>query len=682
MPRLGTGFPAGRRRNKSGSKDAATIYPGENWDGTAGSGFASTPSDPVRATAKPAMQLLVPPLQRFTGKVAIGVMAMANDAGTLSRNLGLDHVLVHFEGVTHWIDQPIVQTVADGNGVSQAYEGWWVELGHSGIHGECQVYFEAVPSDRTMQSRVIGPFSFFPAATLHDYEVEVAPSLPVVANERYQTIKDAAESLRLRGANHPRITVTESGVYDLTPINAAYAGSGYCMIEASAPVTLAKSAYHPSGATSSSNGLLRLRYDGLWLRGSNITIDTADLKQFYHENPANPQHVFDGINITDSKGRGALWLMGLNPLPFVGRNTPYYLECNISVTQNACNNASLVRGCTYENGAQDAFSYARCVVGNELSGHHNEDWRAPLDAMTVSYTGSADAATLELYGGSDTNNRVLTIREDGTIVATFQIRNDDAGYVADTHYRVGSVVDWISSLSNWNATLLDDTRRAAALSHSSASSLGFAFGPIDAKDNPVTLHTVFDPHGDAWAMNSQSAENSLFVGNTMVGNNVPFIFLNQSNLRDIVVANNAGYTDETLNPDYEDMVSQWSKSSSHVVVSHYTLANQQLYLRTAIGMTSDSYCMLSNNAMLDIDWLGSIDPDLEIKDNHLQSGSSAPDLADGTSVGGTSDSLFAEPASGNFAPTAELRDYPKAARLRRDRKNGSRANFAPAGCDA
>ncbi|RGP41508.1 hypothetical protein BPTFM16_01814 [Altererythrobacter insulae] len=682
MPRLGTGFPAGHRRNKPRANEAVTIYPGPTWDGAAGSGFGSTPSEPVRVTAKPAMQLLVPPLQRYTDKLTIGVIAMANNAGSLYHNCGLNHVLVHFEGITHRIDHPTVQTVIDGNGISRAYEGWWVELANSGTHGECQIYFEAIPGDSSMQSRVIGPFSFFPTAQIHDFEVEVAPSLSVIPNERYQTIKDAAESLRARGADHPRITVTESGVYDLTPVNAAYAGGGYCTIEASAPITLAKSAYQPSGATSSSNGLLRLRYDGLWLRGSNITIDTADLKQFYHENPANPQHVFDGINITDSKGRGALWLMGLNPMPFLGRNTPYYLECNISVTQNACNNAALVRGCTYENGAQDAFSYARCVVGNELNGHHNEDWRAPIDAMIVAYAGSADAATLELSGGSDTNNRVLTIRENGTSVASLQIKNDDAGYVADTHYRVGSIVDWINNLSDWSATLLDNTRRAAALSHSSASSLGFAFGPIDAKENPVTLQTVFDPHGDAWAMNSQSAENSLFIANTMVGNNVPFIFLNHSNLKDIVVANNAGYTDETLNPDYENMVSQWSKSSSHVVVAHNTLANQQLYLRTAIGLTADSYCMLSNNAMLDIDWLGSSDPDLEIEDNHLQSGSTAPDLANGTSIGGTSKTLFVEPASGNFAPTAELRDYSKAARLRRDRKNGSRANFAPAGCNA
>ena len=682
MPRFGTGFPAGRRRGGTGgTSQIATIQPSAQWDGTAGSGFSSVPSDPPRTTAKPAMQMLVPPLQRYTETIIVGVLAMANEGGSMFDNLGLEKVRVHFEGTVHDIGQPRLQSLIDANGQTRAYFGWWIELEHNGVSGEAQLYFEAVPRDLTMQSRVMGPYGFFPAPQLYDFEVEVAPSKSVIANQRYQSIKDAAESLRVQGADHGHITITESGTFDLTPVNGAYSGSGYCTIDATQPVTLAKSSYVAGSGSATTNGLMRLRYDGLWLRGSNITIDTADLKQFYHESPTNPQHVFDGINITDSKGRGALWLKGQNPLPFLARGNPYYLECNVSVTQNAFNFASLVRGCQYTDGAQDAFSYARCVIGCQLTHHHNEDWRAPIDALSVSYSGNGSAATIELSGGSDTNNRVITLKEDGTTTATFQIKNDDPGYVAGTNYHVSNVVDWINGIAGWNAILLDDTRRASALSHITASSLGYAFGPVDAKAAPATLHTVFDPHGDAWALNSQSAENSIFYGNLMYQNNVPFIFLIQSGMKDIVVANNAGETDEALNPDFANMVSQWSKSSSHVVVAHNSLANQKLYLRTAIGLTADSYCMLSNNAMRAIDWLNASDSNLTIADNHLQNGASVPEGAMGTTIGGTSSDLFSDPANGDFTPTPMLGQNAKPSKLRRTRLGGSRASSAPAGSD-
>lgn len=278
------------------------------------------------------MQLLVPPLQRFTENLVVGVLAMANNNGSMFDNLGLDRVRVHYEGVIHDILSPTVQRLTDANGIDRFYWGWWIELERSGIDGESQIYFEAIPQDNSMQSRVIGPHSFFPASQLYDFEVEVAPSQPVITDQRYQSIKAAAESLRLRGADHACITVTEPGTYDLTPVNGAYAGKGYCTIEATSPITIAKSSYVAASTSPATNGLMRLKYDGLWLRGQNITIDTADLKQFYHENPGNPQHVFDGINITDSKGRAALWLKGQNPLPFIARDTPYYLECDVSVT--------------------------------------------------------------------------------------------------------------------------------------------------------------------------------------------------------------------------------------------------------------------------------------------------------------------------------------------------------------
>ena len=65
------------------------LWPAQGWTGTAGSGFASAPTDPVRLTAKPAMRLIVPPNQAYTDSVLVGVSAFANDGGSMLENLGI-----------------------------------------------------------------------------------------------------------------------------------------------------------------------------------------------------------------------------------------------------------------------------------------------------------------------------------------------------------------------------------------------------------------------------------------------------------------------------------------------------------------------------------------------------------------------------------------------------------------
>ncbi|TNE50386.1 MAG: hypothetical protein EP341_07675 [Sphingomonadales bacterium] len=680
MGRLGLGFPAGRRRQiASTDKQPAVIQPGADWDGSAASGFAAVPNDPVRLTAKPGLQLLVPPRQCFTQSLTIGVMAMANNGGTMIDNLGLSHVRVHYEGAVQDIGAPTLYRFNDTNGVERTYWGWWITLEHNGTHGEAHIYFEAVPLDPTMQNRVIGPFSFFPAAQQYDFEVEVAPSQPVIPNQRYTNIRDAGNAIRAQNSQHGRILVTESGTYDLTPILATYVCEGYCTIEATVPITIAKSAYVPGSSAAENNSLLRLKMDGLWFKGGNITIDMAETGVIYHEGPNNPQNVFDGVTITDSKGRGALWLKGQKPTPYICRDNPYFLECEVSFVQNAFNNASLVRGCSYSGGAQDAFSYARCIAFNTLIGHHNEDWRSQIDAMTVRYSGPAASATIEMSGGSDTNNRIITLREEGVAIASFTAKNTPSDFIADTNYEIADVVAWINGLPGWTATLLDDTRRATALSHDSASTLGNAFGPVDCKATDATLHTVFDPHGDVWAINLQSSENSLAFGNLIHGNNLPGIFFSYNSHSDLFFVNNALATDEAINPAYQNLFSQWGKPGSHVVIAHNSLANQKLLLRTSSGMTADPYCLLANNCMLGIDWDGQPDAALTISSNHLHQGATSPAGSIAASIGGDQYDLFQDAATGDFSPSGDLLANKKPPVVKRDATGRPRKSNAPAG---
>lgn len=684
MAGFGFGFSSTQRKaSGGGTSGIAAIRPGTGWNGTAGSGFTSLPVDPARTTAKPALRLLVPPRQRFTQTLTVGVLAMANDRGTLFSNLGLSQVRVHYEGAVHQIAAPSLHSFTDVNGVQRAYMGWWVTLEHSGVHGEARIYFEAIPRDTAMQPRVIGPFSFFPAAQQYDYQVEVRPSQPVITNQRYPNIRDAANALRTLNSQHGRIVIAEPGTYDFLPLAANYAGAGYCTIEASVPVTIAKAGYVAGSTSGVTNGLLRPKFDGLWFKGSNITIDMANVIQIYHEVATNPQHVFEGVTITDSNGRGTLWLKGQNPVFAATRDNPYYLECNVAVVQNAFANASLVRGCNYGNGAQDAFSYARCIAFNTVSGHHNRDWRNPLDAIALRYSGPAVTATIELSGGNDTNARVLTAKQDGATVASFTLRQTDADFIAGTNYHVANVATWLNSLTGWSATLLDDTRRATALSHSSAATLGGAFGPIDAKSGDVKLHTVFDVHGDAWAFNSTVTENLICFGNLMFANDLPLVTFGLSGAKDVFFVNNAGQTSETLNPTYAFQISQWNKPYQHAVIAHNSLANQKLLLRTASGMTADAYSLVANNAMLAIDWDGTPTAALKISANHVHAGQTAAAGSTGTTSGGNQFSLFVDAANGNFAPAVELLTNLKRPVVKHDRTGRARSSTrAPAGSEA
>lgn len=219
MARFGPGFPAGRRRRISDESvqlelTSYTLEPSPAWNGEAGSGFVSPPSDPERLTAKPAVRLLVPDHQYFLNALEVGVAAYANNNGSLLDNCGLQHVVFHFEGNSITAERPNFRSFTRADGSTYSVLGWWVTLERPAQQqGEAHLYVEAVPQDPTMQARVIGPHSFSPheefaqTGTLHDYEIEVDPDEDEIAGQRYQTLVDAYKYLGLQQSQNPRIRI-------------------------------------------------------------------------------------------------------------------------------------------------------------------------------------------------------------------------------------------------------------------------------------------------------------------------------------------------------------------------------------------------------------------------------------------------------------------------------------------
>ncbi len=676
----------------------ASVAPAAAWNGTAGTGFASTPTDPTRTTAKPACRLLVPPRQVF--RLVVGVAAAANNKGRLD-NLGLTSVEFIYEGRTVTVTEPSWYSYLDVNGQQRSCFGWWAVLLHNGTNsanadtGGADLYVRANPADSTMQSRVIGPFRFWPRSTMYDLQLTVAPSLAQITGERYQSFQAAMNYVSSSGAHFARITATEnhpSGQYDLPAITvgAPRGTRGYTVIDATVPIVIGKASY-----TTDTASLMRPRLDPLWFRGSNITFDHKFIGEIYNDQAVlNPSlalnTVFEGVRHTNSATVETLWRKGVQPVAARFRGNAWLLECVFDNLQGPGLNASLVRNCVVRECASDIFSDARCVVGTTCVDNDSSWFQREINAFTVTYSGAASTATLELSGGNDASSRTFTARENGSVVGTFTVQNSEAAFTAGTNYNVSNVVNWINGLgAGWSATLLDDTRRATSISL--AGLKGTAFGATNVKNVTLTPVTMFDLHGDWWQQQSGIEENVICYNN-VAWQGVYQVLITSGiagdgpRLRDALFINCAWHqkTTDRYNTGYGLAVninSQLQRAHSHVVVAHCSFANQGLSFRTdmAAPYNPDTYCLVANNIARVLTWSASADADLVIANNHLETGATNPSGGVNTTIGGTVSSMLVDAANGGFQPIGELLTNQKPAILRLPARGPVRQALAPAG---
>ncbi|MEL7444648.1 MAG: hypothetical protein AAGK02_02410 [Pseudomonadota bacterium] len=661
MGRLGIGCSIARRRPQAVSAfEPASIMrltPSEQWDGTAGSGFTALPLDPVRTIAKPACRLIVPPNQRFTDRLTMGVMAMANNSGSMFENFGLSHVRVHFEGATLDIAAPSQRTLTDANGIERKYVGWWVELTKpANSEGVAHLYFEAVPTNTSMQSRVIGPYSVFPSASLFDGELELAAGAIEVPGAVYNNWRSAASHIKAMAWDSARITVTEPGEYDIRTVAGGYDPASWIVTEASTPGVIFK---NMSGFVND-NSRMRPRVANLCWRGSNLTIDFDESVTYFVE---NGEYVWlDGCNVTNrsAAGKEQLFRGGPPNVPQRFREGTWFTEAICSQLHNPAHDAELVRGGTWTDTSADVFSEAKCVVFTQCHDHETYFFNTDRDALTVEYVGAASSATLESQDIG--NHRMFTARVDGFVEGTFTVGFEDEdwlGIATDTDgYLVSDVVNWLNTLPNWSATLLDDTFRGGQISLPGEKATEFA--PVDVKQAPVTFITVFDLHADWYQkrINSDS-ENVILAFNTVINIAAQNIFTSPSGegIRDFFVVGNAFYNrlDDTPNTASSQQKSQIGEADfSHYVWAHNTMASQEIVL-DADNAIFDQHCLIANNAVNAIRWRDDVpDTALTISNNHIVEGETAPPGSFGTSIGGNPTTLFADAPNGDFTPQGAL----------------------------
>lgn len=696
---FGFGFRSARPRQigdgevKPTPTPVPVMAPSEDWTGVAGSGFASVPVDPARVTAKAMIRLLVPPNQYYTDELLVGVIAGANDSGSLFENLGLRHVIVHYEGTQSIIFEPSFQTFPDANGVYRTYYGWWAILQHDGRNGHCRAYFEAVPRDPSMQSRVMGPYQFSPQAKLHDHTLEVAKSQTEIAGRRYKSTGAAMAWLRYRNAQNPLITITEGGTYDFGS-GGLHVGNGYCTIEAVEPVTFAKPAY-----VSDLANYWRTSYNRIHLKGKNITLDYKNSYMFYSEGNDTDwvDHWLDGVNITKSGPQYELWRSGMRLADTLVRGYAWFTECKFDNLHNMGTSASLARGCEMSGGYSDIFNRSLCVVGCIARDHSDAEWRKEIPALMVEYTGASTTATIEMDGYNDRNGRAVILKENGKEVARISLSTAEADWKANggygNRYFVHNVVDWINGREGWSATLADhpqaDERRATYLSAPGATG-GGAFSAVNVKNKPFTLVTMMDIHSDWYQKGADNAtwthENIIIWGNQAFRIKAQNVMIGSMPSRDWLIGNNAWHNTLEEGQNFDAYLSQFSIRFSHMVFVHNTWASQQVQFR---DLTADSYCLFANNTCIAIHQNGSVGPgdpgnpypNLVIADNHIHGFSGAVE-GQNTTTGGERTNLFSDPENGDFRPAGALLTAKKPPVLRYDLHGTQRPGLSTVGAVA
>lgn len=674
MAGYGLGFGTNatmRARPGGGGTVRSTLAPGASWTGLAGSGFnGNPPVDPVRTTAKPALRLLVPPNQHFTSQIVVGVIGGANNGDSLVDTLGIRKVIAHFEGNVREIDAPTFQSVTDANGNLRSYYGWWVTLEKpEAVEGEGELYFEAVPRDGSMQHRVIGPYLFNPVEQLHDHLIEVAASAAVVAGERYRSLGAALAYLASVSAQNPRITITESGDYEVDggPASAFGAASGRCLVEANVPVTLSSSAF-----VSESTAAIRTRYDGLHLRGRNITLDRENLGRIVHEG-IGPDHWLDGISMLRSTGRDSNRRKGPDLAPVADAGT-YFTECEIRHVANACVGANLVRGCAIEDVYGELVSDARCVVQSTFADHDPRFWQSDLPTFSLAYLGAEPSATIAAAGGNDGEPRQLTVSW-GANSATFTTSAADDGPADASDFKT-----WVEALDpGFSCTVLDTSRRIAALGLPGGA--GQDFGPQGLTSTPLTVVTSFSLD-NTWYRPSGAAQNVILHSNIVTSALVENVKLDGSLVQDVVAFNNAFHNTVTSDQYVATSLtfSRLDGIHEHVVFANNSFSAQPILLRTDLAYNPDDYCLVANNALPDLDWGSAADSDLAVSGQHLSDGGDVPEGSVFTSVGGSVADLFVDAASGDFRPTGALADSLKQTLIRYDSLGDARRSpTSPAG---
>jgi hypothetical protein len=671
-----------------------TLKPSPQWTGVAGSGFTTIPNDPVRTTAKPALRLITPPFQWFTDMLEVGVIAAANDGGSLYNTLGVASIAFHYEGNSVVVDEPRWQTIQTRRGM-RTYFGWWVRLKKpANTAGHGHLYIEASPRNPAMQKRVIGPYMFSPQTALFDAELTIAPSQVQITGQRYQSLTAAIAWCKSGGKVNPLLTIAEPGTYNFgTSAGESYTNPGYINVTASVPgVVLGRSAPASSGASNLLNDRSKLH-----LFGQNLTLDFKNCVIF-EQSASSPaavaqySHWLDGVTMTSSDALGTDSDFAGSGVPrsvLTARlisGQPWLTEVEVSALHNSMIGAQLIRGCNAEDLGADVANSSACIVQSRFRGNDNSFWNDDRPAFDVHYSGPESSATLARSGNVLGGNGGVWTCVIGSTSYTFNTGRLAYFSPADGRY-FADLVAWLNTLPGITATLRIAPFDRVASSGSLPGFVGQGFGATNIKSAPLTVVSNLDIHADFYQHPAGgNLENTIIAFNQVLDYAAQLVFLSPPNPaprdeRDVMIFGNIFHQKDGVIG-----ASQWGRpnlpmTASHVVFAHNTFANQPLWLRNeGGGLSADAHCLVANTTHPTVSVLGTSPvPNLTITGLHLHAGAAVPGGAVSVTIGGDDVSLFADSDAFDFTPTGALGSNLKPAALPFDLNRAGLPAQTPAG---
>lgn len=695
----------------------AQLYPSQQWSGQPGSGFAIVPSDPIRTTAKPALRLIVPPHQWFTDTLDVGVIAAANEEGTLVNNFGIADVTFHFEGSTAVVGEQTWHTVQTLRG-PRTYLGWWVRLKKpAGVAGTGHLYVTATARDATMQRRVIGPFSFSPMDEQYDGDLTVAPSLPQVIGERYQTLNAAVQYGKTQGWHNFLVTISEPGsnykMADSAPN--AWARSGYCNITSSVPpVDGMPQVWIGTESEANPDVTMPDARMKLHIFGTGIGLDYANMMSIDRGGGgAGFDHWLDGIVMTNTRpgGRDALWRGGMRYSPNAVGSRQWMTECEVSEIEGPATFANLVRGCNFRRTTVDVMVETWCCIQSRFHDHSALAFNTNTPMFTIRYDGPESVATLSRRGGqrglANSDGVGLYRVTIGTTNYDRLVGDNSAPYwngsLGETYW-FADLINWLNTIPGITAVHLANPDRAANSGGlgpedsdqfpDGTKGFGFGFpanptGPLDIKGVTKTVYSQYDRHSDWYQHNSGTLENVIVWANIVtscVGQIIHLGPTGTATMRDIFFVGNA-LEQPAANAGNNSNLGRPTGNTtiSHVVLAHNSLVTQRFRLWGSSGAGTnpvfDGYTMLKNNAMQNVfrdgpnSWAG-----LTIDGLHLPEGATPISGATNVSLGGAdARAFFVDPGAGDFRPAGPLLDNLRPPAVLPDANQRRRTDPGPVG---
>lgn len=385
----------------------------------------------------------------------------------------------YFSGdvATTSITSPSIINYTDVNGVARQVYGYCVTLNATAFRaisesGSAKIYFTAVPTDTSMQVRVIGgaatlfngdfSMTVYPRSADNDRSKTVCPT----GGADFTSLADAITDARTATAKTPLITFNCSANIDLVSAADNYtAGTGRMVVTPAAGVTVTlgrTAAYSPS---STSTWQWIPGWDGIEFRsnganGGNLVFDQKNFSVIkFTAQPA----WFNGVRFTNSVG--TLWSYYWNGYQHPGMGTCNDVVGNGTLVSSYWTDANLeyVAGCalasqrfvintTVNQWADDAFSSTHYVFGTYLRYLDPTSFIGTYQG-TSNYTGlqilgPANATVTKTAGDAAGGNLLLKV--SGSTVATIAL----GYYSSDTNPTINGVATAINTFgSGWSATV-------------------------------------------------------------------------------------------------------------------------------------------------------------------------------------------------------------------------------------